>query len=133
MFTVKTLIRAAALIRFQSSLGGSNSSAAIKWGRLLFQLLRLKTTRIHEIGQFWGLFNAILPNLTEFLGYYLSEALNWGRLLLKFNGSKVRLLFEGGSCLSEALINVITVCTYVLLMQFYIPLIEFLQFYGLFS
>ena len=33
-YTVKTLIRAAALIKFPDFLGGSNLSAAVNWGRL---------------------------------------------------------------------------------------------------
>ena len=36
--TVKTLIRAAALIKFQGFLGGSNLSAAVNRGRLLFYI-----------------------------------------------------------------------------------------------
>ena len=44
-----------------------------------------------------------------FIGSYLSAALNWGRLLLGMNGLEVRLLNEGGSYWSAAVISVFTV------------------------
>ena len=44
-----------------------------------------------------------------FIGSYLSEALNWGWLLLGINGLEVRLLNEGGSYWSAAVISVFTV------------------------
>ena len=48
------------------------------------------------------------------VGSNLSAALIWGRLLFQTNRRPVRLLFEGGSNLSAAVINVITVCNFLL-------------------